>query len=324
VAAALGAVDGDLEVVEGDLREPGAGLGPGPRDRLRECVTTVFNCAGETAFFPEDPVRFRAGHVDGPVSLLEALAGGRLGAWAQLSTAYVCGRRTGTVREAEGDVGQEFHNPYERVKLEAETAVRAAGARRGVDVRTFRPSAVVGGRGLGTAGSAPSSLFGRFIRLAAAAAELTPGGRVPLRIEAAPRAPFNIVPLGYVARAVVVLARCGASARQTFHLVVPDPPSQEMVLGMIMDHLGLRGFRLVNERLATSARPTPLERRVRGLLGRYRDYLGHDVRFDDSAARRALARHGLAPAALRVGDVHRLIARALGHRPARGPGRPGS
>ena len=64
------------------------------RRRLRDEVATVINCAGETVFFPEYPDRFRAGHVEGPLGLLEWLAEGRLTTWAQVSTAYVCGRRT--------------------------------------------------------------------------------------------------------------------------------------------------------------------------------------------------------------------------------------
>jgi len=92
-----------------------------------------------------------AGHVTGPQRLLRALAAGRLRRFAHLSTAYVCGRRSGTILESEGDVDQAFHNTYERVKLRGEAALRRAGARVGVDVRVFRPS-IVGGAAPATAG----------------------------------------------------------------------------------------------------------------------------------------------------------------------------
>ncbi len=301
---------GNLEVVEGDMVEPEAGLSRASRDRLRDTVATVINCAGETAFFPEYPERFRAGHLDGPVSLLECLASGRLSTWAHVSTAYVCGRRTGVALETEGDVGQEFHNPYERVKLEAERAVGAAGIRQHVDVRIFRPSAVVG-RGPDTFGGGPSTVLFRFIRMAAALARQPAGARVALRIEAGPRACFNVVPLGYVARSIVHLTRCRQSARQTFHLVVSDAPRQESMLDMITERLGVRGFRLVDGRAAVLPNMSALERHVRLLLGRYRDYLSQDVRFDDTNTRRALARHGLAPATLGLADVRGLINYAL-------------
>ena len=312
VGSAVGAAGrlANLEVVEGDLAEPEAGLSRATRGRLRDSVTTVINCAGETVFFPEYLDRFRAGHVEGPTSLLDWLAGGRLVTWAHLSTAWVCGRRTGVALESEGDVGQEFHNPYERVKLEAETAMRAAGLRQNIDVRIFRPSAVVG-RGPATFGGAPSTLLFRFIRMAAALAHHAAGASMPLRIEAAPRACFNVVPLGYVARSIVRLTRCRQSTRQTFHLVVSEAPRQQSMLDMITEHLGVRVFTLVDRRTAALPNLSALERRLRTILGRYRDYLNHEVRFDDTHARRALARHGVGPPTLGLADVQRLINDAL-------------
>jgi thioester reductase-like protein len=113
---------GRLEVIEADLRIPRHGLTPEVLRRLRDTVETVIHGAGDTAFFPTDLGRFRAGHIDGPLALLAALHGGRLQRWGHLSTAYVCGKRSGTVFEDEGDVGQDFHNPYERVKLERKIA----------------------------------------------------------------------------------------------------------------------------------------------------------------------------------------------------------
>lgn len=320
VAAALGTMPAaaDLEVVEGDLGRPVAGLAAPDVACLRATVDMAIHCAGDTVFFPEYPERFRAAHVEGPVSLFEALATARLRTWAHLSTAYVCGRRTGTVFESEGDLGQDFHNPYERVKLEAETAIRAAGRRGGVDTRVFRPSAVVG-RAPDTAGGSPSTLFFQFIRMVAALAGAVPGGRLPLRIEASPRARFNIVPVGYVARSLLTLARCPEGADGTFHLVVADAPRQDAMLRMIAEPLGARRFTVVEAAARPAGDATPLERRLRLRIGRYRDYLSHDVRFDDASARRALARHGLAPPTLDAADVRRLVSHALrGRRTLRG------
>ncbi len=225
VAQALGfAPDGArLDVVEGDLSLPGCGLGESDWRRLRANVETVIHCAGETTFFPEDMASFRQGHIDGPLDLLHGLRGGRLRRWGHLSTAYVCGKRTGRVLEREGDLGQEFHNPYERVKLEAEIALRR-GARLGLDVRVLRPSIVVGAAPA-TTGATPSNLFFDFIRMAARLARLADGAPVPLRIEAAPGAPFNLVPVEYVATAVVALAEHPRGAGETVHLVVSDPPT---------------------------------------------------------------------------------------------------
>lgn len=312
VARAVGCVpDGHrLAVIEGDLTRPGVGLRESERRRLRDTVETVIHCAGDATFFPEALAPFRAGHIDGPLDLLRGLWGGRLRHWAHLSTAYVCGRRSGTVFERDGDVGQGFHNPYERVKLEAEATLRQAGDRLGVDVRVFRPSIVVG-PAPGTPGGTPSNLFFGFIRMVARIAQLGNGSQVPLRIAASPRAPFNIVPVGYVAEAMVALAEDPDGAGRTFHLVVPAAPTQEAVLAMIAERVGLHGLCLVDSRRVPLSNPSPLERRVARMLAGHRDYLEQDVYFDDTNTRRLLDRCRAQRPTLSAEAVHRLIDQAL-------------
>jgi nucleoside-diphosphate-sugar epimerase len=310
VAATLGAaaLDG-VEVVEGDLACPDELEGAVGR-RLRDRVETVVHCAGDTAFTPDALGPFVTGHVDGPVSLLRALAGGRLARWAQLSTAFVCGARTGTIREMETDVGQSLHNVYERAKLDAELKLRAAGRATGVDVRVLRPSIVVGAAPA-TAGGTPSTLFFAFIRLLAALASWPHGTAVPLRIAAAPAVPFNIVPLDYVAAATIALAEHPDAAGGTFHLVVSPAPSQAAMLAMLVERLGPRGITLLDAATQPLADPSPLERRVAKMLESYRTYLTQDVRFDDTQAARVLERCGVERPRLGPAEVHRLVDLAL-------------
>ena len=312
VATAVGVLpDGqELRVVESDFTLPDSGLPPTERLNLQNTIETVMHCAGETLFFPDDMARYRIGHVNGPLRLLEMLRGGRLRSWCHLSTAYVCGRRSGMVYEHEGDIGQEFHNPYERVKLESETAMRHAGKQLNVDIRVFRPSAVVG-PAPETVGGHPSNLFFAFIRLAVALAQIPQNRHARLRIEAAPKARFNIVPLDYVAGAMVTLAEHPDAAGGTFHLVASAPPRQEVMAAMIAACLGLRGLSVVDACRAPLTDPSPLERKVARMLAVYREYLAQDVHFDDEHARALLARLGYPSATLGAVDVYRLIDQAL-------------
>jgi nucleoside-diphosphate-sugar epimerase len=299
-----------LEIIEADLRNLQQGLTPGALRRLRDTVETVIHCAGDTAFFPADMGRFRAGHIDGPLALLTALHGGRLRRWGHLSTAYVCGKRSGTVFEDEGDVGQDFHNPYERVKLDAEMSMLAASDRLGIDLRVFRPSVVVG-PAPETAGGQPSNLFFTFIRMMEALARLSHRFNVRIRIEAAPKARFNIVPVEYVAQALVALAEHPDGTGKTFHLVVSDAPVQEAMLAMIADYFGLPGLSIVDACCAPLARPSALERKVARLQAPYREYFTQDLHFDDRVARALLDRVGLPRPTLSSEEVHRIIGQAL-------------
>jgi nucleoside-diphosphate-sugar epimerase len=310
VAAAVGdATLQGVEVVEGDLARP-SDLDPGTLRRLRDGIETVIHCAGDTSFAPDVLGPFVTGHVDGPVALLRALAGGRLARWAHMSTAFVCGERSGIIRETEADVGQRFHNVYERAKLDAELKIRAAGGAAGVDVRVVRPSIVVGAAPT-TAGGHPSNLFFAFIRLLAALAQYPGGAEARLRVAAAPAAAFNIVPVDYVAAATAALAEHPDAAEGTFHLVVGSAPSQAAMLAMLVDRLGPRGITLLDAATQPLTDPSPLERRVDRMLEAYRAYLTQDVRFDDTQATRVLRGCGIARPRLDPAEVHRLIDLAL-------------
>jgi thioester reductase-like protein len=308
VAAALGLPTADerVTVIEGDLGAPACGLDTAGWRSLRASVETVVHCAGDTAFAPERLAPYEAAHVGGPRRLLEGLAPGRLRRWVQVSTAYVCGRREGLVLESEGDVGQTFHNVYERVKLASESTLRAGGARARVDVRIARPGIVVGAAPL-TGGGAPSNLLFDFVRMTATLAALSAGRPLPLRIEAAAQAPFNFVPVDYVAAALVHLADATPGDEDTFHLVAHAAPTQAEVLETITERLGVRGLSLV-DRLDD---PTPLERRVARMLQSYREYLTQHLVFDDANTRRALPPELTRRATLSPTTLHALIDLAL-------------
>ena len=274
---------------------------------LRATVETVIHAAGDTQFYPADVDEFRAGHVHGPVALLAALAGGRLRRFAHVSTAFVCGDREGRVLETDGDVGQRFHNVYERVKLDAEAALTRQAAHTEVDLVVLRPSIVVGDAPV-TAGGGPSNLFFDAVRLLAAAAAL--GGVDGLRIPGAPDAPFNIVPIEYVVDAALALATDRSAGGGAYHLVTSEPPTQSETLAWIADAIGLRGARMAfAEELQQDA--SAMERQVMRMIGGYREYLAQDVRFDDRCARRVLDRAGVPAVTLDAVAVVTLVRGAI-------------
>jgi hypothetical protein len=62
------------------------------------------------------------------------------------------------IYENQTDMGQEFHNGYERLKLELEIRLKQTCRQLGVDLGIFRPSIVVGGAP-STPGGVPSNLL---------------------------------------------------------------------------------------------------------------------------------------------------------------------
>jgi long-chain acyl-CoA synthetase len=185
-------------------------------------------------------------------------------------------------------VGQGFRNPYERSKHEAELLVRERADR--VPVQVVRPSIVVGDS---RSGWTPSFnvLYGPLRAFASGAYQLIPGRRAT---------PVDVVPVDYVADAVIALA---GRPDTTHHLVAGSRASS---VGELIDlasgHTGRPPPRTLPLPLYRAA-IHPLLLRVAGRRRRralrrsevFFPYFSMDVRYDDARARRALAPLGLQP-----------------------------
>jgi thioester reductase-like protein len=190
----------------GDITRPGLGLG-GRRDQLAERVSEVVHGAASVSFELglED---LRKINVEGTRHVLEfaerADARGGLRRFSYISTAYVAGEHAGCFSEDELDVGQRFRNAYEQSKFEAEHLV--AGAR--VPVTVLRPSIIVGERDSGWTQSFnvlywPLRAFSRGSYVA-----------LPARRDA----PVDVVPVDYVADAILALSQAPEAEGATYHL----------------------------------------------------------------------------------------------------------
>jgi long-chain acyl-CoA synthetase len=87
-----------VEVVEGDVSQPGLGLDPEVRKELAASVDLVVNSAGLTDFNP-DLRDALSSNIDSAVHLAEFLRESRHAALMHLSTCYVVGQRDGRVDE---------------------------------------------------------------------------------------------------------------------------------------------------------------------------------------------------------------------------------
>jgi nucleoside-diphosphate-sugar epimerase len=292
-----------LEVVEADLANPA--VLRSQITRLGSTIHTVIHCAGETSFLAGERQSARSVQIDGPLAFLKMLRDRGLRCWVYISTAFVCGRREGMTYENETDLGQQFHNGYERLKLELEIRLEQTCRQLGVDLKIFRPSIVIGGAPL-TPGGVPSNLLLAFLRLLIGLSCRAGARDAPLRIQGRPQARFNIVPVEYVATAIERLTGDPEAAGETIHLVAQNPPTQKHMLDMMSARLDLHNLQLVDSSEELPNR-SALEMRVARLLSPYRDYLQQDVQFDDSVARRLLARHRIKPPVIDDRQLERFL-----------------
>jgi thioester reductase-like protein len=130
-------------VLEGDLTAEGLGLAPEQRDWIAANVREVIHSAASLVFDRRltdgEPYTSNVGGTRNMLALCRDAGIRRL---HHVSSAYVCGQRTGTVLERELDVGQTSGNDYERSKILSEGEATTADF---LDVVTVhRPSIIVG------------------------------------------------------------------------------------------------------------------------------------------------------------------------------------
>jgi long-chain acyl-CoA synthetase len=300
------AVAGRVIPVAGDLTSDGLGIEPRLRDELAEAVEEVIHSAASVSFsLPLDLAR--AVNVEGTrhvleLAMLAATRGTRLRRFAHVSTAFVAGTHRGSFGERDLARGQGFNNTYERSKWEAERLVRRyAGL---LPVQVFRPSIVVGDDRTGWT----SSFNVIYTPLRAYARGALPA--IPARRSA----PVDVVPVSYVARAILALADDAAPGR-TFQLAAGPAASS---IGELID----RGAQLLEQPRARALPPVLYRRVVHPLLMRrggpaqrrwlehgqvFFPYLATRVRFDVEATRAALADAGIGPVPPLASYLHTLL-----------------
>lgn len=205
---------GGILVLPGDLRKDGLGLDPADAAALAAGIDLVVHCAAATSFQLDDAT-YRAVNVEGAARVI-ALAE-RGGPWpipvVQVSTAYVCGERSGPVEEVPPRPDARYANGYERSKAEAE-GIAAAALDRGVPVAVARPSIVVGAWTDGAIGRY-DGLYGMF--------RLVSEGRLRT-VPASPGASLDLVPLDHVIEGLARIAEgMDRAAGRVFHLVSGRP-----------------------------------------------------------------------------------------------------
>jgi long-chain acyl-CoA synthetase len=223
-----------IRVVAGDVTKPRLGLDPHTDADLCDRLTHIVHAAADLRV--EASVEdLRRTNVDGVANVLEFARSVRgLTRLLHVSTAYVAGGRTGIVGEDDLTDVFGFASPYEQTKYEGERLVRAASSELPVSI--VRPAMIVGDSRTGDVKT--FNTFYTPLRLL-----LT--GKLQI-IPASRRLRVNIVPVDYVADAIVRLAFEPAAAGLTFHLTTPTGqlPTAEDVVAVARrwarDRLGIR------------------------------------------------------------------------------------
>jgi long-chain acyl-CoA synthetase len=244
-----------VETLPGDVSLPHLGLDEATYSRLAGRITHIIHTAADLRF--DAPLEeLRKTNVQGTANMLElarlAQRDHGLERYAHVSTAYVAGGRSGTIAEADltGEYG--FSCTYELSKYEGECLVQAAKSELPVSV--FRPGMIVGATDTGEIRTFNTFYFPLRLYLT---------GKLPV-IPADPALPVNIIPVDYVAEAIVRLTFCLEAKGLNFHLTAPAwslPQAGELiefVRAWAREQLGLRLSRPAFVRLPSRPAGLPL------------------------------------------------------------------
>lgn len=291
-----------IELVPGDISQPGLGLTAEHAERLVGQVTHVVHSAGNVKLNqPLDEARRTAvGSATGIVDFVRRCQeNGRFKKLEFVSTVGVAGRRPGLVPEAaflEERAPRDFHNTYEAAKWEAERYVLGQ-MQLGLPATIHRPSMIVGDSRNGHI-----IHFQVFYFLTDFLLGRRTGGLVPQTGDTV----LDIIPVDYVARAIHLSTTQHLGEGEIWHLCSGPEHSKRLVdlverLQVLLVERGeptasLR--RLPLGLFRTLIKPASMfapakSRRFFAGLPFLLDYLGEHQFFDNQQTDARLREHGL-------------------------------
>lgn len=238
-----------VRFVEGDVTHP---------IRVDVPVGAVWHFAADVRMDPEAAGAVWTANLEGTRQVLDLCTRSEASLY-YISTAYVCGTRSGLVREDELLCGQGFRNPYEASKASAELLVQ--DWMRDHPGIVFRPSIVVGDTRTGTALAFQGfyklvwALWFLKERLAnrtgeAGTAIANRTLRIPVLLPClSPDTGINVVGAEYVTAVLADLHRRPEALGRTFHVTNPSPPTVRSLLDLTTGLLGVHGMRLGQSRV---------------------------------------------------------------------------
>ncbi len=221
----------DVEILIGDVVDLDLGLSGQEYSRLLDEVTDVFHLAS-IYYLGVRRDHARRVNVQGTRRMLRmAREMKALRRFNHLSTAFVCGDRTGVIAEDELEMGQRFRNFYEETKYEAELEIKEAMSELPISV--YRPSIVVGDSRTGEIDRFNGPYYLGILLVTSPLA-------MPLPLPGDGVAPLNVVPADFVVEAMIALGDDPRAEGRTFHLVDPNPMSSRRVYELIAEKAGKR------------------------------------------------------------------------------------
>ncbi|HTX94309.1 MAG TPA: SDR family oxidoreductase [Mycobacterium sp.] len=303
LSSADASLQGRIQLVEGDITQPGLGVAA---DALTDVTEAWHLAAAYDLTVPRD-IALRV-NVDGTRNVLEALE--RCPSLSRLhyfSTCYVSGRYAGQFGEDDLEVGAPFNNFYEETKNLAEADVRRHMS-AGMSATIYRPSIVVGDSRTGETQKFDGPYFVMQWLLRQPRYAILPMAGDPTATR------VNVVPRDFIVDAVGYLSGLSASEGRTYQLADPRPLTVDEMTESLAEATG-------RKLLKVPLPPKVAKRSLARVPGLYRlmrippeavDYFTHPTTYLTDHCRADLAGSGIEVPAFRS-YVDRLVEYMRGH-----------
>jgi len=234
-------------VLDGDITQPDLGLNACDlRWAAEYCSAIIHNAASLTFIATSQESEPYRSNMIGTQNVLEFARQAAIREFHHVSTAYIAGLRSGKVLESEVDVGQQLGNDYEISKLAAEKMVRAADFINTPTV--YRPGIIIGDTQTGFTTTYHG--FYAALQLAHTLASTHERDAQGLVCTSGVRLNLNgdetkhLVPVDWVAAAMVRILTQPALHGQTYHLTPRQPVTARLIRDVLEESIGMYGTQL--------------------------------------------------------------------------------
>ena len=311
----------NVEIFGGDVTSEHLGLGEGVYKKLCSEVDEVFHCAAATHFESQQAGELMMVNVSGTENLLRFANSAKQKRFHYISTAYVAGKREGVIFEDELDEEPQFNNEYEKSKFVAEQMVVQYAKDNAISYTIYRPSIIVGDSRTGfTCKFDNLYLFSKVLlnikndyvnRQRQDSTDQD--GNVTIRVPGDPNARVNLVPIDYVADAIVAISRKREAIGKILHIANPNPPVLNELRDYLMSVLEIKGVDISIEGQMEHKRLSTIERLFLRQTRTYYPYIFGKLRFDCSNTQDALKGTGINCPAITHDLIKTLLDYAISH-----------
>jgi len=307
----------NVEIFEGDITCRDLGLEEKEYKRLCYEVDETFHCAAATHFENQRADELVTVNVKGTENMLQFANSDKQKRIHYVSTAYVAGKQNDIVYENELIDEPLFNNEYERSKFIAEQVVIKYAKDNEIPYTIYRPSIIVGDSETGAACKFDNLytfakvLFN--IRNVFGNHKSENLNDITVRVPGIPDALINLVPVDYVAEAIVAILKAKESINKVFHITNPDPPKLSELRDLLMPVLGIKGINMKIDGQMEHKRLSAIERLFLRHTRTYYSYLFSRLRFDCRNTQGVLESTGIICPAITRDLVKVLVDFAISH-----------